>query len=91
MICEQALQRALAKECLAVLPEASREEIRELAQKIVNKMLAEPREALKRAAKGSEWDHYARVVNDLFGFDRQDAKSEASLSDAVKPSDETKT
>jgi glutamyl-tRNA reductase len=85
-VCEQAVQRALARERLAALPEPSREEIRELAQKIVNKMLAEPREALKRAAKNSEWDHYARVVNDLFGFDRQDAQPEAS-----KPSDEPKT
>jgi glutamyl-tRNA reductase len=70
-ICETALQRALAKEKLASLPEPSREEIRALAQKIVNKMLAEPREALKRAARNGEWEQYARVVNDLFGFDRK--------------------
>ena len=43
-----------------------------LAQKIVNKMLAEPREALKRAARNGEWEQYARVVNDLFGFEKDE-------------------
>ncbi|MEI7903651.1 MAG: glutamyl-tRNA reductase [bacterium] len=90
-ICEQALQRALARERLAALPEPSREEIRTLAQKIVNKMLAEPREALKRAAKNSEWDTYARVVNDLFGFDRKGSPSETTAPEATKPPDEAKT
>lgn len=68
---ETALQRAFAKEKLAALPEPAREEIRAMAQKIVSKMLAGPREALKRAARGSEWDTYARVIRDLHGFDRQ--------------------
>ncbi len=70
-ICETALQRALAKEKLAALPEPCREEIIVLAQKIVNKMLAQPREAVKRAARNGEWEAYARVVNDLFGFDKK--------------------
>jgi len=73
-VCETALKRTLAKERLAGLPEPSREEIRELARKIVGKMLAEPREALKRAAKNGELEGYVRVVNDLFGFDRKDLK-----------------
>ena len=90
-ICENALQRALARERLASLPEESRQEIRELAQRIVNKMLAEPREMLKRAAKNSEWNNYARVVNDLFGFDRKDSAPEASTPEAKKPPDEAKT
>ncbi len=71
-VCESALKRALAKERLAGLPEPSREEIREMARKIVGKMLAEPREALKRAAKTGELDKYVQVVNDLFGFERTD-------------------
>jgi glutamyl-tRNA reductase len=66
------LKRALAKERLAGLPEPSQEEIREMARKIVAKLLAEPREALKRAAKNGELDNYVRVVNDLFGFKRKD-------------------
>ena len=61
---------------LAELPEPCREEIRELAQKIVNKMLAQPREAVKRAARHGEWENYARVVHDLFGFDRKDRDQE---------------
>ena len=73
-VCESALKRSLAKERLAGLPEPSREEIRELARKIVAKMLAEPREALKRASKNGELDNYVRVVNDLFGFDRKDSE-----------------
>lgn len=71
-VCEAALNRSLAKERLAGLSEPGREEVRELARKIVAKLLAEPREALKRAAKKGELDDYMRVVNDLFGFDRKD-------------------
>lgn len=71
-VCDNALKRTLAKECLSGLSEPSREEVREMARKIVAKMLAEPREALKRAAKKGELDSYVRVVNDLFGFDRKD-------------------
>lgn len=71
-VCETALKRSLAKERLAGLSEPGREEVHELARKIVAKMLAEPREALKRAAKRGELDNYIRVVNDLFGFDGKD-------------------
>jgi glutamyl-tRNA reductase len=87
-ICEAALQRALAKEKLSSLPEPSREEIRVMAQKIVNKMLAEPREALKRAARNGEWEQYARVVNDLFGFKPEEEgaqKGEASGTTQENP------
>jgi len=73
---ETALQRTLAKEKMANLPEPLREEIRELARKIVNKMLAEPREALKRAARNGDWDQYAGVVNDLFGFNSKEQGKE---------------
>ena len=72
---ETAVQRALAKEKLATLPGPCQEEIRTLARKIVNKMLAEPREALKRAARSGEWDEYARVANDLFGFNRPEPEA----------------
>ena len=78
-ISETALKRSLAKERLAGLPEPSREEIRELARKIVGKMLAEPREALKRAAKNGELENYERVVNDLFGFDRKPPQDDKKL------------
>jgi glutamyl-tRNA reductase len=81
---EAAVQRALAREKMAALPEPCREEIRAMAQKIVNKMLAEPREALKRAARNGEWEAYARVVNDLFGFERQDT-AETPADPAMPP------
>lgn len=71
-VCETALKRSLAKERLAGLSEPGREEVHELARKIAAKLLAEPREALKRAAKRGELDNYIRVVNDLFGFDGKD-------------------
>lgn len=65
------LQRMLAKEKMAALPEDTREEVRAIAQKVVAKLLAEPREGLKRAAKNGRWDEYARVVSDLFRFNEQ--------------------
>jgi glutamyl-tRNA reductase len=68
---EAVLQRMLAKEKMASLPEATREEVRAIAQKVVAKMLAEPREALKRAAKNGQWEEYARVVGDLFRFNER--------------------
>jgi glutamyl-tRNA reductase len=73
---ETAIQRAFAREKLAALPEATRDEIHALAQKIVNKMLAEPRESLKRAARNGNWETHARVANDLFGFDKKAAQGE---------------
>ena len=70
-VCETSLQRAFAKEKLAALSEPCREEIRVMAQKIVSRMLAEPRESLKRAARNGGLDAYARVVKDLYGFERK--------------------
>ena len=82
-VCETALQRAFAKEKLATLPEPCREEVRILAQKIVSKMLAGPREALKRAARRSDWDAYARVVKDLHGFDQEAPQGEETRRPAL--------
>ena len=76
-VSETILQRFMVKEKLTALPEETREEIRLIAQKVVAKMLANPRESLKRAAKNGRWDQYANVVNDLFAFNaQQDAKGE---------------
>jgi len=81
----RALERTLGRERLAALPEEGRAEIREMAQKIVSALLAEPRKALRRAAGEPGWDHYARVANDLFGFGRQDAGQDAEAPDASPP------
>lgn len=81
---ESVLQRMLAKEKMASLPEATREEVRAIAQKVVAKMLAEPREALKRAAKNGQWEEYARVVGDLFRFNERRGYPQASDEAQVK-------
>jgi hypothetical protein len=54
-------------------------------------MLAEPREALKRAARNGEWEAYARVVNDLFGFERQDAAGTPPAAATPPPPPQKKT
>ncbi len=84
-VCERALQRALGRGRLAALPEDGRAEVRELAQKIVGALLAEPRKALRRAAGEAGWEHYARVAGDLFGFGPQ-----ADAPAAPDEGDETK-
>ncbi len=72
---ESVLQKALARESMSGLPEKTREEIRNVAEKVVGKLLMGPREALKSAARNGRWDDYSRVVNDLFRFeDEHDAE-----------------
>jgi len=74
---ESVLQKALARESMSGLPEKTREEIRNVAEKVVGKLLMGPREALKSAARNGRWDDYSRVVNDLFRFeDEHDAEHE---------------
>lgn len=67
--CDSALQRAMARKQMACLPEAARKEVRELSRTLVRKLLAQPRAALKRAARSGQWDQYHRVASDLFGLD----------------------
>ena len=90
-IYEAAIQRAFAKEKLAALPEATRDEIRALAQKIVSKMLAEPRESLKRAAKNGDWDTHVRVTSDLFGFDRKTEEDRSQKPEVRNQNSEAKS
>jgi glutamyl-tRNA reductase len=73
---ESVLTRGLAREEMAALPEPCKAEIRTLAQRIVNKMLAAPREALRQAARNGQWEEYAKVATHLFGLDRA-ARDEA--------------
>lgn len=68
------LQKMLAREKMAALPEETRADVRVVAQMVVGKMLAGPRAALKRAARNGQWEEYTRVVSDLFDFkDRRGA------------------
>ena len=77
-VCDTILQRYLAKEKLAALPEPCKAEIRELAQKIVNKMLAAPKETLREAARKGEWETYEKMTTRILGLDRKE-------EDQVKP------
>ena len=67
---EVALARSFAKEKMADLSDECREEIDAVVQATINKLLAEPRTALRRAAKNGQWQQYAEVVRDLFGFSK---------------------
>jgi glutamyl-tRNA reductase len=67
-VSDTVLQRMLAKEKMAALSDEAREEVRAIAQKVVAKLLAGPRESLKRAARNGQWAEYANVVSDLFRF-----------------------
>ncbi|MEI6211597.1 MAG: glutamyl-tRNA reductase [bacterium] len=75
-VSESILRRYLAKEKLAALPEPCKAEIRELAQKIVNKMLAAPKETLRQAAKNGEFEIYEKMTTKILGLDRKDAAQE---------------
>jgi glutamyl-tRNA reductase len=65
-----ALERSFAKAKMAALPEACREEVDAVVQATINKLLAEPRNALRRAAKNGQWQAYSEVARDLFGFNK---------------------
>lgn len=59
-------KRAFGSGPLAGLPEESRNEIRDLVQRVVHRALARPRNALNRARKNGSWETCARAVRDLF-------------------------
>jgi len=82
-VCESILQRYLVKKKLSSLPDPCKEEIRELAQKIVNKMLAAPKETLRQAARNGEWETYADIAPRLLGLDR--AESDGAERDGNPP------
>lgn len=84
-VCDAALARSLNKEALAGLPEASKAEIRALAQRIANKLLAAPREALREAARNGEWDTYSKTAARLLGLDR--APGDAAETDKETEAD----
>jgi glutamyl-tRNA reductase len=67
-VSEGIVGRTLVKERLAGLPEPAKEDIREMARKIVSKMLAGPKNALQAAARNGRWDEYARMAEELLGL-----------------------
>ena len=83
---ESILQRMLVKEKMAALPEETREEVRVIAQKVVAKLLAGPRESLKQAAKNGQWEQYASVVSDLFRFSEKPGENRSDDKQKKGPS-----
>lgn len=72
------LARGLGKDTLASLPEAAKEAIRAMLGRTINRILASPKVAIKRAARNGHTDDYAKVVREIFGLntteDRDDSK-----------------
>lgn len=68
---EAELERVLARDELAGLPEKGREEVRAALRRTVRKMLAPTRKALNEAAKNGNWEEVARIAARLFGIERR--------------------
>ncbi|NLX06072.1 MAG: glutamyl-tRNA reductase [Phycisphaerae bacterium] len=62
------LARAFARQHLASLPEECREEIRQLLDRTINQLLANPKSALKQAAQNGQADHFAEIARKLFNL-----------------------
>ncbi len=71
-ITENALTRSLAKEKMSTLPDDVHDEVRALVKSVARKLLANPRDVLKKASQNGEWDDYSRVAQSLFGFPADD-------------------
>ncbi len=63
---ETELIKAFRKEKLAPLPEPCKEEIRMMVHRVINKVLAAPRDVLNEAARNGRWEKYASVARSLF-------------------------
>ncbi len=58
---------------------AQREEIANLTRRAVNRILGEPRKALRRASRNGSWDEFSRVTRDMFGLESGKDLDEESL------------
>lgn len=70
---EATLKAALAKPQLANLPEASREQVVRLAERITAKLLATSKTALREAARNGHWEAYSAMARELLGLDDEAA------------------
>lgn len=68
---EAELSKALARDGLRSLPEESREEIRMLVNRTVNRLLHEPKKVLQETAKNGQGSEYIRIVRRLFGLGKK--------------------
>ncbi len=63
------LDSLTSKAVFASLSAEQREEIGELTRRAVNRILGEPRKALRRASKNGSWEDFSRVARDLFALE----------------------
>ena len=68
---ETELKRAFARDRMAELPETCRNEIEMLVHRTVNKILASPRETLRKAEKNGQWAEYSKATKGLFGLEEE--------------------
>jgi len=68
---ESELARVFAKDELASLPESARHEIRHTMHRIINRILAAPKHAIRDAAKNGHGEDYVRILRHLCGFDKE--------------------
>jgi len=67
-ICDAELKRALAKQDLASLPDASREQIERLAERIASKLVAPSKASLREASRNGTWETFSRAAREILGL-----------------------
>lgn len=75
---EAELSRALALKKLRSLPKDSKEEIRTLVNRTVNRLLHQPKKTLQETTKNGQGPEYLRVVRRLFGLGKKDSEKTSS-------------
>lgn len=65
------LEALTNKPVFSSLSETQREEIGALLRRGVNRLLGDPRKALRRASRDGHWEEYASMARDLFALDDQ--------------------
>jgi glutamyl-tRNA reductase len=73
---EAELQKAFEAEELSSLPESSQGAIRELVQRISHRMLAGPRNAVRRGEQDGDHETFVQTVRHLFGHSRGNRDAE---------------
>ncbi len=65
------LEGLTTKPVFASLSDEQREEVASLLRRAVNRVLGEPRKALRRASRDGRWEEYAAIAREMFGLDEQ--------------------
>ncbi len=69
---EAEFERAFSKATLASLPEASKEEVRDLVQRTVKRILASPKIAIREASRNGHTDEFVDAVRKIFALGNKD-------------------